>query len=65
MGDLYSETWRLLIGLKLGEVNESDRPIYFTPLTLEACGESHSLFSVSLGHASPAASAFLFGVHEL
>lgn len=65
MCDLYTETRRLLIGLKQGEVNGSDRPIYFTPLTSEACGEPHSLFSVSLGHASPAASAFLFGVHEL
>lgn len=65
MCDLYTETRRLLIGLKQVEVNGSDRPIYFTPLTSEACGEPHSLFSVSLGHASPAASAFLFGVHEL
>lgn len=65
MCDLYTETRRLLIGLKLGEVNGSDRPIYFTPLTSETCGEPHSLFSMSLGHASPAASAFLFGVHEL
>lgn len=65
MCDLYTETRRLLIGLKQGEVNGSDRPIYFTPLTSEACGEPHSLFSVSLGHASPAASAVLSGVHEL
>lgn len=65
MCDLYTETRRLLIGLKHGEVNGSDRPIYFTPLTSEACGEPHSLFSMSLGHASPAASPFLFGVHGL
>lgn len=53
MCDLYTETRRILIGLKQVEVNGSDRPIYFTPLTSEACGEPHSLFSVSLGHASP------------
>lgn len=62
MCDLYTETWRLLIGLKQGKVNGSDRPIYFTPLTSEACGEPHSLFNMSPGHASPAAPAFLLGI---
>lgn len=61
MCDLYTETRRLLIELKQGEVNGSDRPIYFTPLTSQACGKPRSLFSVSLGHASPAAWTFLFG----
>lgn len=65
MCDLYTETRRVLIGLKQGEVNGSDRPIYFTPLTSEACGEPHSLFNVSPGHASPAAPAFLLGIRGL
>lgn len=62
MCDLSTETRRLLIGLKQGEVNGSDRPIYFTPPTSEACGEPHSLFNGSPGHASP---AFLLGVQGL
>lgn len=65
MCDLYTDTRRVLIGLKEGEVNGSDRPIYFTPLTSEACGEPHSLFSMSHGHASPAAPASLLGIQGL
>lgn len=59
--DLYTEIQRVLIWLKQEEVNGSDRPIYITPLTSEACAEPHSLFNTSLGPASPAAFRFPFG----
>lgn len=58
--DLYTEIQRVLIWLKQEEVNGSDRPIYITPLTSEACGEPHSLFNASLGPASLAAFRFPF-----
>lgn len=49
-------------GFKQEEVNGSDRLIYLTPLTSEACVEAHSLFNMSLGPASLSASALLLGV---
>ncbi len=49
-------------GLIWEEVNGSDRLIYLTPLTSEACGEAHSLFNLSLGPVSLSALALLLAV---